>query len=85
MGWSTGLEPATTGTTNQGSTIELQPPYVCTAFSLCVEKAYTDILLLARKNYHTDVFFSFSIFSFFAKKGVNNANDCLNCATGHWP
>ena len=26
MGWLTGFEPATTGTTNRGSTPELQPP-----------------------------------------------------------
>ena len=28
MGWSTGLEPATAGTTIQGSTIELRPPFL---------------------------------------------------------
>ena len=27
LGWLTGLEPATTGTTNRSSTIELQPPF----------------------------------------------------------
>ena len=27
VGWSTGLEPATAGTTIQGSTIELRPPF----------------------------------------------------------
>jgi hypothetical protein len=27
MGWSTGLEPATAGTTIQGSAIELRPPF----------------------------------------------------------
>ena len=29
MGWLTGFEPATTGTTNRGSTPELQPPSIC--------------------------------------------------------
>ena len=29
LGWPTGLEPATTGTTIRGSTIELRPPYQC--------------------------------------------------------
>ena len=28
-GWLMGLEPTTTGTTIQGSAIELQPPYAC--------------------------------------------------------
>lgn len=27
FGWMTGFEPATTGTTNRGSTAELHPPY----------------------------------------------------------
>ena len=27
LGWLTGLEPATAGTTNRSSTIELQPPF----------------------------------------------------------
>jgi hypothetical protein len=30
MGWMTGLEPATAGTTIQCSTIELHPPFRCT-------------------------------------------------------
>lgn len=29
LGWPTGFEPATTGTTIRGSTIELRPPFGC--------------------------------------------------------
>lgn len=33
LGWPTGLEPATTGTTIRGSTIELRPPYQCSTLA----------------------------------------------------